>query len=527
MYLPSLSRKVLSLYRRSLYLPLLIFFPAFLFLSSCVDMNVENRNVPDTKDLLATSRDVLDHAGEAFRLWNNAINSYTGPAPAMAVMADQSTCSWSSAAMADLSSEPRQVFNNDPSYAYAYITRLFWQQSYASLADVNDVLKRIDGEGMKIRDEEGKDVTGMVRAWCYFMQGVTHGYLALIFDKASVVDWDTPVTSADYLPYPRVAAAALRFFDKASATLEACGDFTLPASYIQGATLDKEALMRLINSFAARVMIYTPRTAAETAAVDWERVLTLARAGIVHDLNIRTDDDRWRDDLKLFGTYPGWMRIDHRIINLMDHDYPSRWPDDNVSWNTPDGSDPEEAHSDDARLASDFQYLSDNNFRPERGYYHFSHYRYSRYDPWLHEHWQGEVPTFLRWENDLMIAEALVRARHDLAGAAAILNAPDGARKARGGLPDVAPATDEEALETIFYERDVELILTQGGTSFFDMRRRDMLQAGTILHFPVPGSELQILGLPLFTTDGPHDRSRGCWQGYDGLISPPDTTCGK
>jgi len=60
----------------------------------------------------------------------------------------------------------------------------------------------------------------------------------------------------------------------------------------------------------------------------------------------------------------------------------------------------------------------------------------------------------------------------------------------------------EELLEAIYYERDIELIQTGFGIAFFDMRRRDMLQYGTMLHFPIPGKDLMAMELPEYTFGG-------------------------
>jgi len=57
-------------------------------------------------------------------------------------------------------------------------------------------------------------------------------------------------------------------------------------------------------------------------------------------------------------------------------------------------------------------------------------------------------------------------------------------------------------LKAIFYERDIELIQTGFGIAFFDMRRRDMLQPGTLLHFPIPAKELMVMNMPLYTFGG-------------------------
>jgi len=44
--------------------------------------------------------------------------------------------------------------------------------------------------------------------------------------------------------------------------------------------------------------------------------------------------------------------------------------------------------------------------------------------------------------------------------------------------------------------------MTGSGISFFDMRRRDMLQRGTLLHFPIPANELLNAEMDLYTFGG-------------------------
>ncbi len=482
----------------------------------CADLDVKNMNEPDTDRVLATPSDLIGLAGGAMRVWSNAIQEYSGPALAMCTMADHNTCSWGNVAMKDLSSEPRVGYNNNITYSNAVVNRVFWNNSYKANSAVVDVLMKIE-EGTIINTQAETD---MIKAWCYFMQGVVHGYLGLVFDKANIIDETTDLSALEFVDYNQVAAAGLGYLDKAIATINGTVPFVLPDGFIRGYNLTSDELKQLANTFAARILAYTPRNKADNASVDWGKVLTYANAGINWDYSPVMDDAQWIDNYKGYGVYPGWVRVDHRIINLMQHNYPSRWPEDNISWNTITGLDPEEATPEDLRIA-DFEYLSAQAFRPERGYYHFSHYRYSRYDDWLVT-WQGPAPQARAWENEMLIAEAMVRTAN-VAGATAILNDANGARKLRGGLADVAPASVDEALEIIFYERDIELMLSQGGTGFFDMRRRDMLQRGTILHFPVPAAELEIIGAEWYTISGAPDGqniSDGSWTGYDGLTSP-------
>jgi starch-binding outer membrane protein, SusD/RagB family len=99
-----------------------------------------------------------------------------------------------------------------------------------------------------------------------------------------------------------------------------------------------------------------------------------------------------------------------------------------------------------------------------------------------------------------MLAEAYLRTNM-LTEAAEIINNTNNPRKIRGGLADIATSKDE-ILEAIFYERDIELFLNGYLIHFCDMRRRDMLQHGTQLHFPIPANELIRLNMNVYTFGG-------------------------
>ena len=74
------------------------------------------------------------------------------------------------------------------------------------------------------------------------------------------------------------------------------------------------------------------------------------------------DDITWSNsDYGYCLTYPGWGRTDLRVINLMDPDYPDYWPEDSTLLSP--------AVSADARLESDYEYLSGQNFNASRGSY--------------------------------------------------------------------------------------------------------------------------------------------------------------
>lgn len=480
---------------------------------SCADLEVLNEIAPDASRALANPSDVMALAGGGFRTFHNATQEYDGLALAMGVMSDNLTCSWGNGGMRDLSWEPRiNGFNNSLTYSYFGHLQHQWQEYYGAISAVNLVLERID-EDMQFGNE-GSD-NELVEAWCYFVSGISHGYLGLVYDQANVIPHGVDVTTLELLPWSQVIDSALIYLDKAIALADG-NVFDIPLKWTAGVTMNNEGLSELANGYAARILASSSRNKAHNDAIDWTQVLTYAQNGLTFDFTPEIGDAYdWYDMYKRYGRLTGWVRIDHRIINEMDHDYPSRWPTDGI-W--PDG-DPGPAADVDHRVVTDFEYLSSNAFPPDRGYYHFSHYRHSRYDdvfpgdPW---YGVGATPSFLSWECKLLEAEALYRTGNPT-GAVDILNDPAGPRKVRGMLPDVNGATDD-VFKLILAEKDVECLLTGSCIPFFDMRRTDRLQPQTLLHFPVPATELEISGLPIYTisntADG-IDGSAGDWIGFD------------
>jgi hypothetical protein len=99
-----------------------------------------------------------------------------------------------------------------------------------------------------------------------------------------------------------------------------------------------------------------------------------------------------------------------------------------------------------------------------------------------------------------MMAEAMIRANGNVSGAQSVIN--NGTRVENGGLEPLSGANKEEVLNAIFYERDLELYRMVHGQSYYDLRRRSAMQAGTPIHFPVPAEELQTVQAEQYTFGG-------------------------
>ncbi len=459
-----------------------------LFVSCNKDLDVEYKNKPNKDRVFTDPENVYSIAKSSFYNWYMAVNSSLSPRMSMWVMADQGTCSWANSGMYHLSSEPRKAFNNTTSYTYAYVFETFYEDMYATLNQTNNVIKAIK-KGMVIEVDE-TDQTDMVKAFSYFVHGITLGYLSMVYDKVYIVNETSDTADIPLSTYQEGTAAAIRSLDSC---VSICKNsfFTIPDDWINGSSYSAKELRQLANSFAARFLVYMPRNKAENQQIDWVKVLQYADDGIQRPLEPYMDNSTWINYFHRYTVRPGWARIDCRIIHLMDPRYPWRFPDD--------GHNPDPAQSDDNRLYTDFHFNSVNNMKPERGYYHFSNYEYVRY-PYAITTNEGKVVDYSLAELDLIKAEAHAELG-DLETAVQIIN--DGSRTQRGGLPPLsANINKDEVLQAIFYERDIELIQTGFGIAFFDMRRRDMLQYGTMLHFPIPAKELMVMQMPLYTFGG-------------------------
>ena len=472
-----------------------------LFLTvSCQDFStdLEVANLENPNDQILTSDPVAltASAGSIMQNWFMATHSTAGPGAAMATMADVSSASWGNFGMRDLSSEPRVAFNNSSSYGNSSITNTYFNSLYSILSDSNT---------LAIAVESGTEFENPARiaAVAKLGQALSIGYLALVFDKVWLSD-ENGVVGEDATGYKEAMSFALNKLDEAIAIAEA-NDVSFPEEWLPGGAGENTTLLQFMNSIGARMLVSNVRNSSQKATIDWGKVIAYTNNGLTTDFEIFMDDVTWYDLIpKTYLVYPGWARVDMRVINLMDPNTISYWTDDIVT--VPESS------SIDARLASDFQYLSSNNFPPARGIYHFSSYRYSRYDSYI-TNWTELVVEFSKAENDMYKAEALANTG-DVAGAANVIN--QGTRTTRGNLPDVA--SELSAVEAaIHYERMVEFSFTSMGLSFFEMRKENLLQAGTLLHFPVPGQALAAIPAESYTfggTDGVagEDYSNGGWR---------------
>ncbi len=422
----------------------------------------------------------------------------------------------------------------------------------ASTAD--DLLRAVNQGGTRLVIG-GVDQTARAEAFAKFLQGLSWGYMSIIFDQSMVIpDTDPfPITIpegvANLRPAPEALTMALAAFEEAKAIAHA-NEIVFPSR--SASTLwfggpqavNSAKFIQLINTLSARIIVLNARTPAQRAQVDWDRVLTLAAAGLTTDFEIQLDVNR-TSVLYLQGQdeTPGCLscyRWDNRLIGMADVSgayqawvaAPLTGPSGTVVRNRFDIVTPDRRITGPTPTSSGAytRYLTTNGaFQLSRQPYFRSAYQWRR-----HAHRQGL--TAIREtgfnqglariatvdENNLYRAEALYY-KADLAGAAALVNItrtrshtlPDG--NTYPGLPPVTaagvpagancvPRTDSGAcgdlLVALRYERMIENAGLDAIRGWADSRAFGTLPNGSYYELPIPANELNAFEMDLYTFGG-------------------------
>lgn len=481
---------------------------ALLAAGACAELEITNPNNPDIERALASPEDVINIANSTIFNWYRSA-TYIYPFTTLSVTADVHTSNFGNFGMRFSNVEPRIAYDNNSAGSDASVAWSPWSNAYSDLGLGNDVMLALkSGVSLGGAAEDAK-----YAALAQFTQAASLTSLAWNFDKAFVVDENTDLTTAqEAVPYKDVAVAAQAKWDGLISALggqsasydtdvlpivSGDGEYSLNAP-VRTIALTSSVLAQISNTMAARLLAYTPRTAAENAAVNWGKVLQYAEKGISapsnrFDMAIAQDGGtKWYSYIMYYGAEKSWLRIDMRVINMMNPAAPAKYAGTMV----PRGTSP------DARYVSDYGWDGRVEGDPARGIYMqspFWHHRYdygARLSPTL---LQGAHPYILAAENDLLIAEALIRTGGDLARAASLIN---NTRVGRGKLaPASAADGKEKLLDYLYYERVVELTTT-GAQEFYDARRFDKLQPLGWRHLPIPARELETLNEPIYTFGG-------------------------
>ena len=551
---------------------------ALVFVAGCDSLNISNPNEPDRARALTNPTAVQAVALGGFRTWYLTSQGGFGedqyPELTLGVMARSHVAAWNNynirfytgctnaawdvytlttfgtcGPQTEGPYYPRVEWQNNPASAQRTQIEALWYGYYGALSSANAVLTAIRTNKLVISSDPS--INTMVETMAVLTQGLALSGLALNYDKAFVVDYNTPPTGLAFSTRRQVRDAALAKLDEAIALTSTA--FTVPPGFFGAPAVayDNVKIAQIANTMAARTLAYYPRTAAENAdlsaggQVDWARVVGYASkgisSGIPFDLVFHQDGCvNWCDYLKVWSNDATTMRVHTRVAHRLD---PASQPDPwdvtkDTNPNSPDkrlGDGTSRKGAGAASVAYDTTILnahSDTNCakplvgctggldyvwsykakqiqNTSRGAWHQSAITQVRYDSLTTctDNPQGQAtgvldaPMVLAAENDLIWAEGLLRQPAPNASAAATLInhtrvGPDRLGRPRGGLP-----ASIGTLADVQYEQDVEL-LGSNTAPFYNQRRIDKLEPLTPHEMPVPAKELGVLGLPLYTWGG-------------------------
>lgn len=492
--------------------------------SSCQDLDVANPNRPDATRATAQPLTTETFVATSFRTWWPVAGHDDYPSWAFSTMAREVTSGFADFGQLELSAEPRSVWNNSPVNPRRFVNETPWYQLYRTISSVNDVVTAINN-GLVIVDAPR---TARSKAMGKFMQGVSYGYVGLYFDKGPLIDERTQldtIRTPSFADYKAVTTFAIAQLDSAIAVANSQPTMTFPVDSWLFQSMTKDQFVRLANSFAARFLVYSARSRAERAAVNWAEVIRRIDAGVQTDFAPVAQPDILWDD---------WKRLVARLRTVgrpSDFGRPSYWlvgPADStngwVNWvaTANDSRQPFQMRTKDRRIAGAggpatpgkyVGYNLNNIFAADRGTYRWSHYYYLRNGVDLT--WQtGAQPALTVTEMDLLKAEALIRLNR-APEAVALINK---SRVANGQLPPVTvdgppnepgcvPRKENGACGSLWdalrYEKGIEGLGVSGVTAFLDGRGWQTLPDNTPIHFPIPGRELATLQLENYTFGGP------------------------
>ena len=498
--------------------------------AACQDLDVVNTRSPDRNQALSQPSDVETLAASTWRdfwlRWHNEDDTYN----LFPVVADAFTATYANHGALELGSEPRVAFNNSPLATDTHVPSLTnWQSLHKAASSANDALSAISG-GLRITTgSPAVDNTTRTYVFAKMAQAIAYGHIAMLYDRAIIanefLDLEDPavLSGLEYSPHTAVMDSAFAFMKMA---IDTAGryTFTLPDTWINGTTFTSQDLVKQMNSYLARFMVYGARTPEERAALNWNTVLGYLDRGITADFNVTllagTLTSGFMSRLQQNGTFSSWG--DYKMLGPADvsgnyqtwlgRSIPTRdrflitTPDRRITGLTPTSN------------GSYFRYRADNIMRPERGTYHHSFYQWFRNAGRTNT---GTVTLMSVDEMSLLRAEALIRLNR-AAEALPFINRtrtrtqrigttdyPGLPALTAGGVPqssDCVPRTAAGAcgslMDALIYERSIETYALDALLAYFDSRGSGRLPVGTFVHLPVPGSELLSSGLQLYSFGG-------------------------
>jgi hypothetical protein len=488
--------------------------------AACGDLVVENPNAPDARRALANPGDVEALISGAWINWWYPTYHYDGGGGWLSTSAFQHSAYPANFGMVHYSQIPRVPTTNSTAFTFYTQTSLAYTYWYRAIAGVNDGLRAV------IVDRSvnlGPDETRAI-AWGRFVQGLSYGYLALLYDGGPVIDETTDLEAPqEFVGYQDLMTAALGYLDEAIA-LSSANAFTIPGTwiFIPEESMSSARLAQVARSFKARLRANVARTPEERAAVNWNAVLTEVNAGAPLHYQMTRTGFAYNYTL-YYMLLTGWGQVNYYVHGMADTsgkyqewmgrslgDKHPNLPSGPFLIQTPDLRFPQGATEAQQKANPGTRFMvpaapGDQWQRPDRGAWRWSYYKERTHQLTA---WEGIMPDISQYELDLLAAEAHFRLGNRAAAAelvnksrvAAGLSATDAAGTNTSCVPRLPNGDCGGLWEMLKWEKRLHTGMDHALLSaawFFDSRGWGDLMQGSIMQLPVPALVAELANEPI------------------------------
>jgi hypothetical protein len=487
--------------------------------AACMNLDVSNPNEPDRDRALRDALAVESLVAGSFQTWWE-ITQGRAPGRFLSIAADTHTSTALNYGTWDAGFLPRKPLINLPGYQWGYPIDDPWNLLNRANAAIRDGLMMVQG-GLQI-GTNGAD-TPRLRAFGKFMQGMNHAYLAMMYDKAWIVD-ETQDTQANVaarqIPDYKAVMTKARAYLAEARTIATQNTFTIPVGWMGNRAYTSAEFVRITRSYEARFLTAVARTAEERAQVNWNEVLGHIQAGVTADFGVQMDGPGglWSRGagLKAASSQGGGVAL--RLLGPADQ---------SGAWRAWEATEPRNrqwffVETDDRRIhAEGNKEISGTLFQlrkqgtnqvvigeAQRGLWYQTPYATFAWRT-IAETNLGFAPDLTVEEMDFLRAEAYIR----LNRAAEALPIINKTRTENGRLPAATltgvsgtrcvPKTITGAcgnlMDALIYEKRLETLWLSAGLDWFDARGWGILVKGTFVQMPIPAIELTALQIPVYT----------------------------
>lgn len=504
--------------------------------SGCIDLEVLNPNAADAERALVTGEDIEALIGGSFTNWWWVQQSTSSSGAILATMSYAHSGTAANFGMVQFSGWPKEPAHYRPSDVYSWnLAGYAWSRIYRSIAAAQEGLRAIEAGSVTLAPAD----EARAQAFGNFVLGLSHGHAAIMYDQAYIYDQSIDPSEVVLSPYPEVIAAAMSYFDKAIAAASG-QSFEIPVTWMPG-NVNAARLAQLAYSFKARYRAAVARTPAEREAVDWSAVIADIDRGITEEygIDMTSGSGFFHNQQNNMVRLGAWGQLSYQVLGMADTSgqyqkwlaLPPESRHPNLS--ADQQSDPFLIITDDTRFpqgstraeqqanAGSVYHIWTGSggysvgwLRPDRGTFRWSYYR-SPVNEFLRttaSRAGRDYPEVTLQEMDLLKAEGLYRTGNR-AGAADLVNktrtaaglsATDASGANTSCVPKLPNGQCGDLLEMLKWEIRLETVAKGYGNApwYYFGRGWGDLAEGSFLQKPVPGEEMDLLLLPMYTFGG-------------------------